>query len=628
MKRYKIAFYTADWNYELSEQVLQGLKRFVDDHPEVSLCVFDSFGKEGETQKDRSEFEIYDLPDPALFDGVLIQGSQIVNRRVREAIGARVKKSGIPALALDCPIEDFPLLCIDNRKAQRDITEHFIREHGVRKPVYLTGLLDNGCPEGRQRLDGFLDACRENGIPEKGREVITCTWRTEDGVREAERFFREGRPLPDAFLCANDEMALGVLSVLQRHKVRVPQDVLLGGFDCVSSAEISDPALSTIRRDYGEISYRGMTRLTEFIRRQETPHNELQYFAHELVPSESCGCRACRQAAYIRKTYYRQTRFLKNFYEMQDRLAEELLDAEGLTGLLSIVEKHNDIFGCEQSWLCVNDYYYDSYERRDWDRDSQKYGKQMVLASCGGEDPAGQKGKRFATKDLLPAEITEKNRFLIFYPIYYNTYSIGYFVMNSISTAAKLNLHKSIFSFLEMAIENARKKCLLQELNTVLEELYVHDSLTGVYNRHGYDQFGRQAFYAFRDSKYGSMILFCDIDEMKEINDHLGHDLGDTAIAATAAILKNACSPADFIMRYGGDEFLVIASGRQRALPEKIEHLEEQYNATSGMPFRLALSIGTVFVKEAGNLSLDEYVRKADEIMYRNKREKKESGQY
>lgn len=357
MKQYRIAFFTADWNYELVEQVMQGLKRFVDEHPEVSLCVFDSFGKEGETRKDRSEFEIYELPDLSLFDGAVIHGSQIVNRRVREMIGAEVKKSGIPALSLDCPVEDFPLLSIDNRKAEREITNHFIREHGARKLVYLTGLLDNGSPEGRQRLDGFLDACRENGIAEEDREIVRCTWRTEDGVREAERFFQDNLPLPDAFLCANDEMALGVLSVLLKYGKRVPQDVLLGGFDCVSSAELSDPSLSTIRRDCGAICYQGMQMLLNIICRQEIRSPKLSYIPYEFIRSESCGCRAHKQSAYIRKIYYQQIRFLKNFHERQDQLTEELLNAEGLNDLMSTVEKHSGILGCEQIWLCVNDYY-------------------------------------------------------------------------------------------------------------------------------------------------------------------------------------------------------------------------------------------------------------------------------
>ena len=387
-------------------------------------------------------------------------------------------------------------------------------------------------------------------------------------------------------------------------------------------AELQEAFSDDIKEDVEAtiIDWMLMQLLLNIVCRREIRSPKLSYIPYEFIRSESCGCGAHNQTAYIRKTYYQQIRFLKNFHERQDQLTEELLNAEGLNDLMSTVEKHSGILGCEQIWLCVNDYYYDNYERKRWDQDSRKYGRQMILAAGEGGGSDSLKGQRFDTKELLPADIMEKNRFLIFYPLYYNTYSIGYLVMNSISTAAKLNLHKSILSFLEIAIENIRKKCLLRELNTTLDQLYVHDSLTGVYNRHAYNRFGKQAFRSFQESKEGSLIVFCDIDGMKEINDGLGHDFGDIAITAAANILKSACGPADFIMRYGGDEFLVIASGRRKTLPEKVESLNKQYNDTSGMPFQLSLSIGSIFVKEQGGLPLDEYVKQADEAMYMAKK--------
>jgi diguanylate cyclase (GGDEF)-like protein len=110
------------------------------------------------------------------------------------------------------------------------------------------------------------------------------------------------------------------------------------------------------------------------------------------------------------------------------------------------------------------------------------------------------------------------------------------------------------------------------------------------------------------------------LDDHNGANRKILEAFGDIAISAVANILKSACGPADFIMRYGGDEFLVIASGRRKTLPEKVESLNKQYNDTSGMPFQLSLSIGSIFVKEQGGLPLDEYVKQADEAMYMAKK--------
>ena len=144
MSNYRIAFFTVDWNYELVESTLHGLKRFVDDHPNVHLCVFDCFGKDLDNAKDRSEYAIFDLADLSRFDGLLVQGNQIVLDRVRRELEQRISRIGIPAVTIDCPMKGCTLMAVDNRAAQRDIAAHVIERHGARRLVYLTGNTDNG----------------------------------------------------------------------------------------------------------------------------------------------------------------------------------------------------------------------------------------------------------------------------------------------------------------------------------------------------------------------------------------------------------------------------------------------------------------------------------------------------
>ena len=83
MRNYRIAFFTVDWNYELVESTLHGLKQFVDDHENVRLSVFDCFGKDVPTAGCKSEYAVFNLADLSSFDGVLVQGNQIVMEEAR-----------------------------------------------------------------------------------------------------------------------------------------------------------------------------------------------------------------------------------------------------------------------------------------------------------------------------------------------------------------------------------------------------------------------------------------------------------------------------------------------------------------------------------------------------------------
>ena len=214
-KQFRIAFLTVDWNYELVESTLHGLLQYTVDHPEVQICVFDCFGKDLGNDRDRSEYTIFRLPDLSGFDGLLIQSNQIIWGEAREEVERMVMDVGIPAVAIGCELEGCTLVHFDNRKAQQEMAEHIILEHGARRLVYLTGNMSNECPEGLERLEGFQDACRGNRIPEENIKIIRCTWRTSDGVNVARRWIRDKLPLPDAFICANDEMALGLMETLQ-----------------------------------------------------------------------------------------------------------------------------------------------------------------------------------------------------------------------------------------------------------------------------------------------------------------------------------------------------------------------------------------------------------------------------
>ncbi len=622
-RKYRIAFLTVDWNYELVDSTLHGLKQYVDDHPNVFLSIFDCFGKDLDNAKDKSEYIIFDLADFSRFDGVLVQANQIVLKRIREELGARIAESGIPAVSIGCPMEGCTMIHFDNRAAQHDMTEHVIQEHHARRLVYITGNRSE-CPEAEERLDGFLDACRENDIPEDQIQVIEGTWRTTDGEKIARRWIAEGRSMPDAFISANDEMAMGLMEELKQHGVRIPEDVIVTGFDNLSSAQLTSPRLSTAWGDNQQQNYDAMELLIRIIDGGK-PEEDVTV-DHSIICSESCGCHEKNHIEEVREQYFQQTRFLKSFYNLQDKMAEDLFEANNLRDLAEIVSKNRRIFGSQDLFLCINDYYFDYFEKSQWTHDSESFGEEMVLAIHRGKKDITWSEEdyiRFPTSELLPAELMRNERFLIFYPLHYNTYSIGYIALDGISDAAKMNLHESIFSFLEIAIENVRKKELLRQFNETLDELYVHDSLTGLYNRFGLRRFGQETFDWLTERDGGAQVLFTDMDDMKLINDLYGHNMGDEELKASARIISECCDAEAFIMRYGGDEFVAITSLGDEDLKERILAEAEEYNNTSGMPYKLKFSIGIARADENERYTLDACIQKADELMYMEKARRK-----
>ncbi len=116
-----------------------------------------------------------------------------------------------------------------------------------------------------------------------------------------------------------------------------------------------------------------------------------------------------------------------------------------------------------------------------------------------------------------------------------------------------------------------------------IRNLTLRDELTGIYNRRGFFALVEYQFNMAKRSKTGLFMLYADLDNLKIINDTLGHQEGDRALIETADILRNNFRQSDIIARIGGDEFVVFPVGTSADCVDKIlERLQkalEAYNA-------------------------------------------------
>lgn len=160
-----------------------------------------------------------------------------------------------------------------------------------------------------------------------------------------------------------------------------------------------------------------------------------------------------------------------------------------------------------------------------------------------------------------------------------------------------------------------------------LRNLSLTDQLTGLYNYRGFINLAEHHAKTTRRSKNASLLVYADMDGLKEINDTLGHRAGSTAIAAAGQILRHTFRDCDIIGRLGGDEFAVLVTNvpeaRAATVLDRLRKNLQAYNDESAQEFTLALSIGAIEIDHEQGLSIEDQLARADEVMYREKREKK-----
>jgi diguanylate cyclase (GGDEF)-like protein len=149
--------------------------------------------------------------------------------------------------------------------------------------------------------------------------------------------------------------------------------------------------------------------------------------------------------------------------------------------------------------------------------------------------------------------------------------------------------------------------------------LAIGDELTGLTNRRGFEMLGERLLAAARRLKLPLTILYADLDNMKPINDRLGHEMGDRALAEVGELLEISLRNSDLIARLGGDEFCALLVGVESedatAAVARVEAALADRNAETAEPFELSLSLGVADSHPGDERPLWDVVAAADMAM-------------
>ncbi len=198
--------------------------------------------------------------------------------------------------------------------------------------------------------------------------------------------------------------------------------------------------------------------------------------------------------------------------------------------------------------------------------------------------------------------------------------SFDVFVLNSVLYIfGAVGIHLLVFEDMTFELRLANRR--LESAQQDLVQAAITDPLTGCHNRRFFEQVVDRELQRHARFRLPLSLLFVDVDRFKAVNDTLGHDAGDRVLKYVAAFLKKHIREADYVFRWGGDEFLVMITCLGAEAERKVSRLKAAFDAAPeavDLPPGIGLSVGWTEVPQGAN-DLMPLVRQADERMYEDK---------
>lgn len=631
MKKRKIAMLAASWDGEAMEATIHGIKARLEGTGmdlHVFMC-FPAFGLD--SPENFAHYNIFSLPNLKEYEGIIfsvnvVHGYEMIKRYFPELLSIDV-----PKVSLELEMEGIPSVISSSYGAEYQLVEHLITEHGCRKINYVGGAPEH--PDNIVRKKAYIDALTAHGIAIEEERIRDYAFVDVNG-REAYADFKESGMEIDAVVCANDAMALGYCQAAEEDGKYPPEDFLIVGYDNDENSKGFTPMITSVDKDAYGMGREACDVLLRIVAGEKAG----LLHTHEQKPilRGSCGCYSAEERVELttkqlqRQIYYRvkeENEYFDRLNGVRQNLA--LSDNEGLFGyyLNETLTKY-DIYGyC----MCINQsVYYGTHQPEfTWEAG---YDEELYVLGGGRQGVREEESRIIRREDLVPDYLMQEDETVhdyIFVPMQKQGPCLGYLVFVDATCVLPRRMLLYICATVNNAYYNLRNLENLRKMNKRLDNVYVKDALTDMYNRFGYMRDGYAMFEKSRVYGKPLMVMFMDMDRLKDINDVFGHSQGDNALILFSNVLKKCVADEKIAVRYGGDEFLIIGSVEDReeaeAFKQKLEAELAATNASSGLPYPIEASIGYVLTDPKGKDELDDYVKQADELMYEVKKKNRKN---
>lgn len=445
------------------------------------VCVFAMYMKFQEKKiREAGESQIFALVNFEQFDAFVVLADTIQTPGVLGALEERLhNEAHTPVLFVDKESRYFQSVFLKHYEAIVKLTEHLIVDHGFKDIAFISG--KEWHPHSKERIGAFVDTMNRHDLPINDNRIFYGDFWYSSGFAIADKFCNEGIPLPEAFACANDYMAIGLAGALVHHGIRVPEDVAVIGYDSVEEGRMSPSPITSIPlpvEQYGDYVASSINRLMN--------NEPLEPFCpdYELFLGGSCGCH-CESVVpkVMLRDGWKADLFARPFYSYDNRLAEDMSVASDLEEMLGVIKSYMYQIGEFDSFrICLNSEWVEGGPITKTDGYSDTMYEVLSLRN-GGKEGGVSLDNPFPVKDILPDihENHDEPVSYLFTPLHFNEATFGFVVLSYGHKVVGMDVTYLFWlRTVMMGFEALRRRRVFVNVQNIASRIRFMDSLTGL----------------------------------------------------------------------------------------------------------------------------------------------------
>ena len=533
------------------------------------------------------------------------------------------KRKCIPVVFLEHQYDGVINAVLNYSTGFEKIVAHILDDHGCTRVKFMGGSPDNPYSIERENIYKRLMAAR--GIQVTKDDILYGDFWDATATRVINEMLDKGIELPEAVICANDSMALGVCDALKSHGYSVPEDCIVTGFDGVMHGMLHSPSITT-----AVPSYDSLCRYVIDIIEGRSPWLNGRTIKTSIDYTErlasSCGC-IKDEVSSLQKTVNTLSESNQDYFRHTLEMGKLVTRTLSMTNIDETSDYLNRFL-----WLWKDDYYFIGI--------TKGYHAGCVHSIFhGSKQDFAVKEKYYNLRNPLPDWDKLVNRdsginVILFRQIRTMDEEYGY--MSCAYSDLETRKHQRFEEFgiyISAMVSSLIDKAKILEANSAISRLSERDYLTNLYNRRGFfDGINRM----LKDPKNKGRIfsLFTiDMDGLKYINDHYGHLEGDNALIILSKSLQAYAGENGICARYGGDEFAMAMIG-DISIADDYEEIRERIHQHSmkdpivqELDYSINASMGIAECVITDEIDLESLIRLADMRMYDDKQIRKGSNE-